>query len=169
MTFNSIQGEMNSTSSVFENQKCSDVLATFLLNNNNVSPPMFFHVGNQNLTFTIHDFLQDDGKNCNFLFSFINVNATGPLQFNLQDMLLIGMQYFNKFTGLHFNFETSELSFVASSKDVIQPSPIGKGVSGTLVIVGIILGVCILVGAIAGIMVWRRKKLASRLDAYDEL
>jgi|LauGreDrversion4_2_1035121.scaffolds.fasta_scaffold264063_1 hypothetical protein len=84
-------------------------------------------------------------------------------------MLLIGMQYFNKFTGLHFNFETSELSFVASSKDVIQPSPIGKGVSGTLVIVGIILGVCILVGAIAGIMVWRRKKLASRLDAYDEL
>jgi hypothetical protein len=66
-------------------------------------------VGGQNLSFDLADFMQNSGSNCIFTFSFININSTGPLKFNLEDMLLIGMQYFKKFTGIHFNFDTEKV------------------------------------------------------------
>jgi hypothetical protein len=38
-----------------------------------------------------------------------------------------------------------------------------------LVIAAIVLGVAIVVGSVAGIMIWKRKKLQSRLDSYEEI
>jgi hypothetical protein len=81
-------------------------------------------VGGQNMTFDIADFMQNSGSNCVFTFSFININSTGALKFNLEDMLLIGMQYFKKFSGIHFNYDTQKLSFLAPYKETIKPSPV---------------------------------------------
>lgn len=126
-------------------------------------------MGGQNLSFTLSDFMQDSGNNCVFMFTFINVNATGALQFNLEDMLLIGMQYFKRFTGLHFNFDDKKMALISPAKDVIHPSTVGSTSNSTLIVVGAVFGLCALVGIVAGVLVWRRKKLQSKLDAYDEL
>ena len=69
------------------------------------------------MSFDLADFMQNSGSNCVFTFSFININSTGALKFNLEDMLLIGMQYFKKFTGIHFNFDTQKVSFLAPYKE----------------------------------------------------
>ena len=69
--------------------------------------------------------MQDGNKNCVLSSAFVHLNSTGPLRFNLEDMLLIGMQYFRKFNGMHFNFDDSKLTFLSPTKEVIKPSPVG--------------------------------------------
>jgi hypothetical protein len=51
----------------------------------------------------------------------------------------------------------------------VKPSPVGKTVEKELMIVGIVLGICGLIGIICGFQIWRRKKLASQLDQYEEI
>jgi hypothetical protein len=38
-----------------------------------------------------------------------------------------------------------------------------------LIIAAIVLGVAVVIGIAAGVMIWKRKKLQSRLDSYEEI
>jgi len=56
------------------------------------------------------DFLKDQGPNCTFMFSFVSFNLTkNP---DLKEMLLLGRAYFDKFRGLHFNFDDKKVALI---------------------------------------------------------
>jgi hypothetical protein len=85
-------------------------------------------------------------------------------------MILIGIQFFKKFSGLHFNFEKKKLAFHPYSTDFIKPSPVDGGGSKTKwIVAGVIIGVILLIALVSGIMIWRKRRLNRELLQYHEI
>lgn len=60
----------------------------------------------------LSDFFSDKNGQCVIDFPVVLLNNSGPWGHPNKDIITIGPNYFKKFQGLHYNYDTKKLAFV---------------------------------------------------------
>lgn len=143
-------------------------------------PKFNLSLGEQNIPLDWLDFAlntTDGTGSCipNFFVSWIN--QTGILGYPLADGILLGNQYFNRYAGMHFNFDTNRIAFIPSTQktvDPIKPNPVDPankpgGLSGIVIALIIIGAVVVVLGV--GIFIYKKRQqsLHANLEQYGRL
>jgi hypothetical protein len=151
----------------YQSNSCSKLYDTILENSNNTQsiPKLTIYFGNHNLQFYLTDLLDpENDERCPVNFVFIYKKAADP---NYVEGLTLGHTFFTRYTGLHYDFETSKIAFSGAHGYIPVPNHQKDG-PGKLAIV--LTSVIVGVGALTLVIfccMKRRKQLQMKLESHQ--
>jgi hypothetical protein len=126
--------------------------------------------GETTLKFLFEDFLAETPTNgsCFFDLRIMYVEKTGPLSYKHSDYMIVGADFFKRYIGLHYNFETSRVAFSGRREPAKPFDPIPKVESNVLAVI-LILVIPIVFSFFFYFLSKRNERIKGDLERYETL
>jgi hypothetical protein len=105
-------------------------------------------------------------ERCDFNVKAIHKNTSSA---NLVDGFTLGIQYFARYTGIHYDFDNSKMAFSGVHEYIPIPNKPKKSSVGQIIaiIVIVIAAIALIAGGVAWFM--KQKRLKENLNRYEDL
>lgn len=123
----------------------------------------------ETLKFLLEDFLgETKSEECFFDIRIMYVEKAGLLGYKHADYMILGSDFFKRYVGLHYNYESNHVAFSGRREPAHPFDPVPKVKSNVLAVI-LILVVPIVVSFFFQFLNWRNDKIKSELERYETL